>query len=83
MSDIKKRMNTSRPNRKVTNGAVAGALTTIILWVLAQSGLETPAGLQGAITILIIFITQYITRPGGGEEIVLDNGITGSTGINR
>lgn len=49
------------PYRKVGVGAAAGALTTIAVWVLKQSGIEMPPEVAAALTTILTFAVQYMT----------------------
>lgn len=49
------------PTNKVVAGVLAGALTTIGAWAARQfGGVELTAEVQGAITVVITFLVQYV-----------------------
>lgn len=49
------------PSRTIQTSAVAGAVTTIIVWALQQvsPGLEIPADVAAAITMVISFLAGW------------------------
>lgn len=48
------------PDRKVTAGALAGALTVILAWMLREfAGIEMPAEVSSAVTVLVSFVVAY------------------------
>ncbi len=54
------------PTTKVTVGALAGAVTIILVWAVSLAGLDIPAGVASAITVLVTFAASYLvteTRP--------------------
>lgn len=48
-------------NPKVTAAVLAGAITTIIVWVLSLLGVDMPVVVQGAITTLLSGVAGYMT----------------------
>lgn len=49
------------PTRKVVAGVLAGAMTTVGVWAAKQyGGVEMPPEVQGAITVLITAVVQYV-----------------------
>lgn len=48
------------PSRKITSVALAGALTTIAVWLLALGGVEVPAQVAAALTTVLTFGAGYI-----------------------
>jgi hypothetical protein len=65
--------NTKWPVQKVWAGLLAGALTTILVFVVRQvvPGIEIPADVAAAITTILSFIVSYMTPPGANEAVVL------------
>ena len=63
--------NTERQVGPVTS-AITGSLAVamILAWVLRQFGVELPADIQAAISVLISLIAGYAVRPtsGGGDH---------------
>jgi hypothetical protein len=58
------RMNSSYPSTKVAAGAIAGAVTTIIIWVLkSYAHIDIPGDVGAAITTVLTFIVSYIVPP--------------------
>jgi len=58
-------------NPKVTAATVAGAATTIIVWLLTFAGIDMPVVVQGAITSILVFTAGYLTpasNPPGAHE---------------
>ena len=53
-----------QPDRKVTAGALAGALTAIGAWVLAEfGGVTLPPEIAVAIATVFTFVTSYFVKP--------------------
>lgn len=52
-------MNGKTPTRKVTGGAIAGALSVVLIWITQQMGVIVPAEISSAVTTLITFATSY------------------------
>lgn len=49
-----------KPDRKVGVGAMAGALSILIVWGMTDGlGWEVPATIASAITVVVTFITSY------------------------
>jgi len=48
------------PDRKVTSGALAGAATVILVWVLSLFGVEVPGAVGAAIATVLGFVTAYM-----------------------
>lgn len=53
---------TSAPTTKVTVGALAGALTVVLVYICGLFGLVIPAEVAAAVTVLISFGASYIVR---------------------
>lgn len=51
---------TLAPTTKVTAGAIAGAITVVLVWLVGMAGLEVPAEVASAVTVIISFLTSYI-----------------------
>jgi hypothetical protein len=47
-------------NPKVAAGGIAGALTVILVWLLGMGGVDVPAEVASAITVVISFGTAYL-----------------------
>jgi len=59
-----------RPIRKVTAGAVAGAASTVFLWVLSSVWrIEVPGNVANAITVLLTFVVSYQT-PSADDDLI-------------
>lgn len=48
-----------KPVAKVTAGALAGAVTVILVWVAGLAGVEIPPEVASAITTVLSFIAGY------------------------
>lgn len=49
------------PNRKVTVGAVAGAVATIVAWSgRAFGGIDLPGGVEAAFATIVMFTLSYL-----------------------
>ena len=51
------------PQPKVVAGGVAGALTIVLVWAAGQFGVDVPAEVASAFTVLVSFAAGYITKP--------------------
>lgn len=58
-------MTTNTPDRKVAVGGAAGAATIIIVWAVGLAGLDVPAEVASAFTVLVTFAASYFTPRGG------------------
>jgi len=54
------------PSRKVGSGALAGALSIVLVWVLGQLGYSLPAEVSSGLTTIVTFITSYFVRDTNG-----------------
>jgi putative flippase GtrA len=52
---------TPLPTTKVTAGALAGALSIILVWTASSVGLEVPAEVAAAWTVILTALVQYVT----------------------
>jgi hypothetical protein len=48
------------PEKKVTAAAIAGALVTIIVWILRLSDIDVPAEVAAAATTLLSAVAGYL-----------------------
>ena len=65
-----RRMATNVPSQKVTAGALAGALTTIAIYVVkAAGGPEIPGEIGAAITTVLTFIVSYLVPPAARDRV--------------
>lgn len=48
------------PTRKVGAGALAGALSVIIVWVVSEAGMDVPAEISSAFTTVLTFVTSWL-----------------------
>jgi tetrahydromethanopterin S-methyltransferase subunit E len=54
------------PNAKVLNGAVAGAVTVLAVWLLETfAHVAMPATVSAALTVIFTFAMGYVTPPAG------------------
>lgn len=52
------------PNVKVTAGALAGALSVILVWLVGFAGVTVPPAVASAITVLLTFgVSYWVTEP--------------------
>ena len=59
----------ARPTNKVAAGALAGALTVVLVWALKQfAHTEMPAEIAMALQVLITFGTQYVVTDAPTEN---------------
>ncbi len=47
------------PSRKVGSGALAGALSIVLVWAVGEAGVDVPAAVASAVTTIITFATGY------------------------
>lgn len=65
-------MQTNQPARKVYAGTIAGALTTVIVWLLRDlAGLSVPEPVAVALTTLIVFLAGYYMPPSEMDQVVV------------
>src|SRR5262249_17428466 len=58
------------PTQKVAAGALAGALSIILVWVARQfAHVEIPAEVASPFTTVLTFGVSYLTPPAAGEVI--------------
>ena len=50
------------PNRKVTSGALAGALSVLVVWVVGLFGLDVPGEAGAALATVLAFATGYFVK---------------------
>ena len=72
---LARKMNSNTPTRKITWGAIAGAITTIVVWFANQylpkafpGWVEIPQEVTSAITVVVTFVTGYNVSPGDTEQ---------------
>ena len=52
----------SLPTRKVGSGLIAGAIVTVLVWVLSLFDVDMPGEVGAAITTILVFVTSYFVR---------------------
>jgi hypothetical protein len=63
------------PSRKVGVGGFAGAVAAILLWILQEGfGVSVPAGIESAITTVVIFSVSYLIPEGKNNDPNNGNG---------
>jgi hypothetical protein len=63
------RMNSSSPTTKVAAGAIAGAVTTIIIWLLkSYAHTEIPGDVGAAMAAILTFVVSYAVPPSSSER---------------
>lgn len=50
------------PTRKVTGGAVAGAVSILLVWLLGVMGIALPPEVSSAVTTLVTFVTSWFVK---------------------
>lgn len=50
------------PQPKVVAGGVAGAVTVVLVWVAGLAGLDVPAEVASAFTVIVSFAAGYFKR---------------------
>jgi low affinity Fe/Cu permease len=70
-------MQTKIPARKVTAGALIGALVTILVWALNTFVLSAEQQITGeiaaAITTVITFVVGYFVRPSQIDNVIQES----------
>lgn len=73
-----KKTATNAPVRKVSLGAVAGAASIVLVWVLNTYVLpddgQIPEAVASAITTVLTFLVSYFVRPAPEDQVVDDPG---------
>lgn len=68
------KMKAAAPVRKVTAGALGGALVTVLVWYLNTFVLEPDKQITGevaaALTTIVTFLVGYFVPPSAKDEIV-------------
>lgn len=68
------KMATSTPTQKVTAGALAGAIATIVVFILEKSfSFEIDDSVVVALTTLLTFLVSYFVPPSPQDQIVSPN----------
>ena len=57
-------MNNLTPTRKVGAGAVAGAISILLVWGLQQAGVSLPAEIASSLTTILTFVTSWFVPEG-------------------
>lgn len=50
------------PSRKVGSGALAGAITVVVVWAAGTQGVDIPGEVGAAISTIFAFLTGYIVK---------------------
>jgi uncharacterized membrane protein YjjP (DUF1212 family) len=60
------------PEKKVTAATLAGAIVTILIWILRLANIDVPAEVAAAITTLLAAVAGYLAphthRPGPAPQ---------------
>lgn len=59
------------PIQKVTYGAIAGAITTVVVWGLSLFKINVPVEVAGALTLIVTVLVAYLTPLKRSEIVVL------------
>jgi hypothetical protein len=51
-----------KPQPKVVAGGAAGAVSVILVWAVGLAGLEVPAEIASAVTVLIASAAAYLKK---------------------
>ena len=54
---------TLSPQPKVVAGGIAGAFTIVLVWVAGMLGVDVPAEVASAFTVLVSFAAGYLKSP--------------------
>lgn len=61
--------SSAAPIRKVWIGALTGAITTIVVWVLSLAKVDVPPLVGSAITTVLTFVVSYLVPPADSDQI--------------
>jgi len=64
------RQKSASPTRKVQVGALSGAISTVIVFLVEQYGIQIPAAVASAITTIVTFLISYSVPPSEQDDIV-------------
>jgi len=65
------KMKSGFPAQKVTAGVIAGAVTTIVVWVVKTYwGTQIPGEVGSAITTVFAFAVSYLVPPAERDQVV-------------
>jgi hypothetical protein len=65
------KMLTAKPTQKVAYGALAGAVSTIVIWLLkTYAHIEIPGEVAAALTTVLTFLVSYVVPPGESDQVV-------------
>lgn len=71
------KQQSATPTRKVGAGALAGALSAIIVWILNTMVLgadrQIPAEIGMMLTTVLTFLVSYLVPPGDGDGVTATN----------
>ena len=68
------KMQSAAPARKVWIGAIAGAATTLIVWILNLEAIldgQIPAEIAATILTLVSFTISYLVPPAKDDNIIV------------
>ncbi|MEO0401098.1 MAG: hypothetical protein AAF214_01855 [Pseudomonadota bacterium] len=72
------KMATNRPTQKVVATSIAGALATILIWVMkTQLNIDPPEGVSAAIVTVISFAIGWLTPPSIHDQVAVPQGAGG------
>lgn len=63
------------PTQKITFGALAGAITIVVVWVVNEfqilpGGVQVTSEIASAVTMILTFIISYVVPPSKRDRIV-------------
>ena len=65
------KMQSLKPAQKILAGGLAGAVATIIVWLIESIGKTTvPGAVAVAISTVLSFITAYLVPPSADDQVV-------------
>jgi hypothetical protein len=64
------------PEKKVTAATLAGAIVTILVWVLSLAGIDIPGEVAAAITTVLVAASAYLTPHSHRADIARPAGDT-------
>ena len=64
-------MASAKPARKVSVGALVGAVVTLLVWLIETIGkITVPAYIAVALSTLLTFIISYLIPPADSDQVV-------------
>ena len=64
-------MATAKPIRKISYGALVGAVVTLVVWLIETLGkITVPAYIAVALSTILTFVISYLIPPSDADQVV-------------